>query len=373
MKEKGEEYVVKALSVYAKTTQQVITAYSIDELPTSIGLVFNSPANQLVYVDDEALWMRFDQHSHVYRLTSDSSSKIIQAINFDDDLVWFFFFVGFAIYCILLVWFVSRRVRALENVTLDFASGNFDARANTSSQHTVGTLNKSFNFMADKVSNLITSNRVLNNSVAHELRTPLFRLQWQADLLSATNLEENQRKLMLNIVEDIDGMEELIEEMLYYAKMERPETSTNLEELDVVFLLKSQIRRWQQESDLFIELEHDDPQLFVWLDQKLIKRVLDNLLRNAMRYADSRILIKLQQQGDSFKIEVHDDGIGIPEKEWPFLFDAFYSADKSRNKALSGFGLGLAIVKQIMNMHSAEVSVQKGELKGACFVLNFNK
>ncbi len=69
---------------------------------------------------------------------------------------------------------LSRRIRELERVTVEFASGNFKARASTASAKSVGTLNKSFNNMADKVSRLITSNKMLTNAVAHELRTPIF-------------------------------------------------------------------------------------------------------------------------------------------------------------------------------------------------------
>ncbi|MCQ6508102.1 two-component sensor histidine kinase, partial [Vibrio parahaemolyticus] len=77
---------------------------------------------------------------------------------------------------------------------------------------------------ADKVSRLITSNKMLTNGVAHELRTPIFRFNWQADLLAESSLNEQQTKYVNIIVEDIDEMEEMVEELIYNAKMEPPET-----------------------------------------------------------------------------------------------------------------------------------------------------
>ncbi|MDW1632236.1 histidine kinase dimerization/phospho-acceptor domain-containing protein, partial [Vibrio sp. Y176] len=183
--------------------------------------------------DERDFWFRFDESTPFFKISDNPNSPIIQAVNFDDNMVWIFFIAGFALYCVLLIWFLSRRIRELERVTVEFASGNFKARASTASAKSVGTLNKSFNNMADKVSRLITSNKMLTNAVAHELRTPIFRLQWQADLLADSSLNEQQTKYVNSIVEDIDEMEEMVEELLYYAKMERPETELRTESLEL--------------------------------------------------------------------------------------------------------------------------------------------
>lgn len=373
--EKGLEYTKSELEKFATASHRLLQPHTMDELPPEVKEVFDEdPTANIAFDDERDFWFRFDESTPFFKISDNPNSPIIQAVNFDDNMVWIFFIAGFALYCVLLIWFLSRRIRELERVTVEFASGNFKARASTASAKSVGTLNKSFNNMADKVSRLITSNKMLTNAVAHELRTPIFRLQWQADLLADSFLNEQQTKYVNSIVEDIDEMEEMVEELLYYAKMERPETELRTESLELNSLLSDLKNKWQQETPLSITVKDTDcKEAPIKTDPKLLKRALDNLLRNAMRYADSQIMLEVTEDEEHCMISIHDDGNGIDEKDWPHLFEAFYSADKSRNKSTSGFGLGLAIVRQIMELQRGDVSISHSPLGGACFTVSLPK
>ncbi|EGR2183061.1 HAMP domain-containing protein [Vibrio parahaemolyticus] len=373
--EKGLEYTKSELEKFATASHRLLQPHTMDELPPEVKEVFDEdPTANIAFDDERDFWFRFDESTPFFKISDNPNSPIIQAVNFDDNMVWIFFIAGFALYCVLLIWFLSRRIRELERVTVEFASGNFKARASTASAKSVGTLNKSFNNMADKVSRLITSNKMLTNAVAHELRTPIFRLQWQADLLADSSLNEQQTKYVNSIVEDIDEMEEMVEELLYYAKMERPETELRTESLELNSLLFDLKDKWQQETPLSITVKDTDcKEAQIKTDPKLLKRALDNLLRNAMRYADSQIMLEVTEDEEHCMISIHDDGNGIDEKDWPHLFEAFYSADKSRNKSTSGFGLGLAIVRQIMELQRGDVSISHSPLGGACFTVSLPK
>ncbi|EGR1575140.1 HAMP domain-containing protein [Vibrio parahaemolyticus] len=373
--EKGLEYTKSELEKFATASHRLLQPHTMDELPPEVKEVFDEdPTANIAFDDERDFWFRFDESTPFFKISDNPNSPIIQAVNFDDNMVWIFFIAGFALYCVLLIWFLSRRIRELERVTVEFASGNFKARASTASAKSVGTLNKSFNNMADKVSRLITSNKMLTNAVAHELRTPIFRLQWQADLLADSSLNEQQTKYVNSIVEDIDEMEEMVEELLYYAKMERPETELRTESLELNSLLSDLKDKWQQETPLSITVKDTDcKEAQIKTDPKLLKRALDNLLRNAMRYADSQIMLEVTEDEEHCMISIHDDGNGIDEKDWPHLFEAFYSADKSRNKSTSGFGLGLAIVRQIMELQRGDVSISHSPLGGACFTVSLPK
>ncbi|HAS6983384.1 TPA: HAMP domain-containing protein [Vibrio parahaemolyticus] len=373
--EKGLEYTKSELEKFTTASHRLLQPHTMDELPPEVKEVFDEdPTANIAFDDERDFWFRFDESTPFFKISDNPNSPIIQAVNFDDNMVWIFFIAGFALYCVLLIWFLSRRIRELERVTVEFASGNFKARASTASAKSVGTLNKSFNNMADKVSRLITSNKMLTNAVAHELRTPIFRLQWQADLLADSSLNEQQTKYVNSIVEDIDEMEEMVEELLYYAKMERPETELRTESLELNSLLFDLKDKWQQETTLPITIKDTDcKEAPIKTDPKLLKRALDNLLRNAMRYADSQIMLEVTEDEEHCMISIHDDGNGIDEKDWPHLFEAFYSADKSRNKSTSGFGLGLAIVRQIMELQRGDVSISHSPLGGACFTVSLPK
>ncbi|MDF2152710.1 ATP-binding protein [Vibrio sp. CAU 1672] len=373
--EKGPDYTLEQLKKLATSSHHLLEAKAPDQLPVEINQLFAThPTINTAFDEERNLWFRFESDSPIFKLSENPDSPVIQAIEFADNIVWIFFLAGFAVYCILLIWFLSRRVLALEKTTLDFASGNFDARADTSSAKSVGTLNKSFNEMADKVSRLITSNKLLTNAVAHELRTPIFRLQWQAELLADSTLNQQQQKYINSIVEDIDEMENMVEELLYYAKMDRPGAQLQASDISLHATIRELIDQWQRDTQLTISLNSNSTQeAKVLSDPALLKRALDNLMRNAMRYADNQIMLELKETEQHCEILVHDDGEGVEEQYWPHLFDAFFSADKSRNKSTSGFGLGLAIVKQIALLHNGEVAISHSPLGGACFHISLPK
>ncbi len=373
--EKGEEYTIQQLEKFATSSHMLLIAEEMKSVPSQIQQVFDEdPSINTAFDEERDLWFRFEPGSPTFKLSQNPNSPIIQAINFDDNIVWLFFLAGFALYCVLLIWFLSRRVRELEKVTIAFASGDFNARADTSSSKSVGTLNKSFNHMADKVSRLITTNRMLTNAVAHELRTPIFRLQWQADLLADASLNQQQQKYVDSIVEDIDEMESMVEELLYYAKMERPNAEIQTSSVALSSFTQSLLPKWQRDTQLSVLIDDSSsPMTTIEADPQLLKRALDNLLRNAMRYAQNQIVLEIAESPDKSCIRIHDDGCGVEEKDWPHLFDAFYSADKSRNKSTSGFGLGLAIVKQIVELQKGEVSISHSPYGGACFTIYFPK
>ncbi|HHC7296022.1 TPA: ATP-binding protein, partial [Vibrio campbellii] len=373
--EKGEEYTIQQLEKFATSSHMLLIAEEMKSVPSQIQQVFDEdPSINTAFDEERDLWFRFEPGSPTFKLSQNPNSPIIQAINFDDNIVWLFFLAGFALYCVLLIWFLSRRVRELEKVTIAFASGDFNARADTSSSKSVGTLNKSFNHMADKVSRLITTNRMLTNAVAHELRTPIFRLQWQADLLADASLNQQQQKYVDSIVEDIDEMESMVEELLYYAKMERPNTDIQTSSVALSSFTQSLLPKWQRDTQLSVLIDDSSsPMTTIEADPQLLKRALDNLLRNAMRYAQNQIVLEIVETPEKSCIRIHDDGCGVEEKDWPHLFDAFYSADKSRNKSTSGFGLGLAIVKQIVELQKGEVSISHSPYGGACFTVCFPK
>jgi two-component system sensor histidine kinase RstB len=115
----------------------------------------------------------------------------------------------------------------------------------------------------------------------------------------------------------------------------------------------------------------EQPQL-IRADSKLLKRALDNLVRNAFKYARTQVTLNVRLHQAQLYIEIHDDGDGVAQEHHAHLFDPFYVGDKARNKAKSGHGLGLSIVKKICEQHNASVHVgQSRTLNGAMFTIIF--
>ncbi|MFC5077891.1 Sensor protein RstB [Vibrio thalassae] len=368
----GKEKTLKMLDDFVEHTAQSLSIVSYSDLPEPAKSYFSTAQEHphTFYDSERHFWMRLVDQDTFYHIYSDDETQLRQAIELDNNLVWAFILIGFIVYSAALIWFLNRRVRKLERATIKLANGDLTARAPTAGKDQVGTLNKSFNEMADKISALITSNRSLTNAVAHDLRTPIFRIQWQADMLQESSLTEDQNEKILSILEDTDEMDDLISELLHFAKLESAETQIQKSTFDIGQLVTKLADKHSQNIPVTLK-SHLTPSSPLFADQTLIKRALDNLLSNASRYAKSKIELSVVY-GECVIITVEDDGNGIDEVHWPQIFDPFYSADPARNKSSSGAGLGLAIVKMVANKHKGSVKVEASELGGAKFVLSLS-
>ncbi|MCG9597547.1 ATP-binding protein [Vibrio sp. Isolate25] len=366
----GKENALAVLKEFIDNTAKTLTVFPSSDVPDEVKNYFdNDRIHPFTFYDGERdFWFMLSSPDVIYRVQPDVESDLRKAIEFDDDILWGFILGGFFIYTSGLIWFLSRRVRTLEEATMKFAQGDFNSRAPTGSRYRVGSLNDSFNYMADKISDLITSNRSLTNSVAHDLRTPVFRIQWQAEMLQDESLTQDQHEKVASIIEDTEEMEQMVDELLYFAKVERPDSVLNIEAIDLnqfMHALTNKLPDVKAEM-VKVEVEHS---LFIEGDSALLKRAINNLLSNALRYAEQKIRLSAMLENDAVLIIVEDDGPGIPTDHWNFIFDPFYSADPSRNKTNTGFGLGLAIVKLIIERHGGHAEVGASMLGGAKFVL----
>ncbi|NUW67591.1 ATP-binding protein [Vibrio coralliilyticus] len=366
----GKDQALIVLNEFIANTAKTLTAFPSSDVPEEVKNYFtNDRIHPFTFYDDERdFWFMLSSPDTIYRVQPDVESDLRKAIEFDDDILWGFILGGFFIYTSGLIWFLSRRVRTLEEVTMKFAQGDFNSRAPTGSRHRVGSLNDSFNYMADKISDLITSNRSLTNSVAHDLRTPVFRIQWQAEMLQDESLTKDQHDKIASIIEDTEEMEQMVDELLYFAKVERPDSAFNIEIIELAPFMHGLTNKLPETKLNLVSLEIQD-NLFVEADSALLKRAVNNLLSNALRYADEKIQLSAKLENETILFTVEDDGPGIPADHWNFIFDPFYSADPSRNKANTGFGLGLAIVKLIVERHGGRAEVGASLLGGAKFTL----
>ena len=330
----------------------------------------DSPNTFIFHDDERDLWFRLASSDNTYHYLPNSEAFVRQKIELEDDLIWLFFLASFILYGLCHLFIIFRRVKKLESATLAFAEGDLSSRAETSSGIAIGSLNKSFNLMADRIHRLIESNRSLTNAVAHELRTPIFRIQWQAEMLKDTPLNESQQNTVESIVEDTEEMEKMVDELLCYAKLDSCDLENLQQPVEINDFLGHAMTRWKKDTELDINLSLPEQPYEVLADEILLNRALDNLVRNAMKFARSQVLIEASAHQEQLKIAVHDDGDGVAQEHQARLFEPFYVGDKARNKAKSGHGLGLSIVEKICAQHNATVEVGKSQaLKGAVFTI----
>ncbi|WP_210459102.1 ATP-binding protein [Vibrio crassostreae] len=370
-REKGLLETQNLLKSYADKTRQNLRIIPFDNAPELVRKAFQQQGRNVYYHDEYFLWLRLVGSDDLYELSKNKNSYLRKQIKFENRLIWVFAITGFAFSGLFLVWRIKRRLNNLEMATVAFSHGDLLERASEKNSIKLGTLNRSFNVMADKIRDLINSNKSLTNAVAHELRTPIFRIQWQAELLSDLAPTPQQSKAIARILADTDEMEDMVDELLYYARLERGGFELLKQPIDANEWLKERFSIWEKETTLdLIKVPLKVP-ASLYVDLKLFNRAVDNIVRNAFKFADTKIVIELWYTDNEFVIEVHDDGKGVEAEHWPFLFDPFYSANAARNKGKTGHGLGLAIVKQVCDRHQAHVTVGESYLDGACFALSF--
>ncbi|WP_102305493.1 ATP-binding protein [Vibrio cyclitrophicus] len=371
-KNQGLEAAHQAISQFVETTRNTLVTFSPnDEIPEPVSRFFSTHPNSFIFHDDERdLWFRLASSDNTYHYLPNSEAFVRQKIELEDDLIWLFFLASFILYGLCHLIIIFRRVKKLESATLRFAEGDLSARAETSSGIAIGSLNKSFNLMADRIHRLIESNRSLTNAVAHELRTPIFRIQWQAEMLKDTPLNEAQQSTVESIVEDTEEMEKMVDELLCYAKLDSIDLENLQQPLEIRDFLNHALARWSKDTELNIDLSLPEQAHSILADKILLNRALDNLVRNAMKFARSQVLIEANVHQEQLQIAVHDDGDGVAQEHQARLFEPFYVGDKARNKAKSGHGLGLSIVEKICAQHNATVEVSQSQaLKGAVFTI----
>ena len=180
----------------------------------------------------------------------------------------------------------------LESAAQRFGEGHLTERIHFDSGSSFDRLGIAFNQMADNINALIASKKQLIDGIAHELRTPLVRLRYRLEMSENLTGAESQA---LN--RDIGQLEALIEELLTYARLDRPQTELRLSTPDLPVWLQTHINDVQSVNPQRKLLATITPGAYGALDMRLMERVLDNLMNNAMRYSETTLRIGLDLQG----------------------------------------------------------------------------
>ncbi|WP_413528924.1 two-component system sensor histidine kinase RstB [Rahnella inusitata] len=249
----------------------------------------------------------------------------------------------------------------LENSALRLGNGHLDERVNFDSASSLTRVGVAFNQMADNISTLIASKKQLIDGIAHELRTPLVRLRYR--LAISENLPESEQNA---INRDIGQLEALIDELLTYARLDRPQVALHLEKVNLADWLEDKVDDFRL-INTGRSIAYDSPQNidFGGVDLRLMERVLDNLVNNGLRYSQETLRISLWLDGETACLQVEDDGPGIPPEARLRIFEPFVRLDPSRDRATGGCGLGLAIVHSIAVAYQGRVAVDSSPLGGA--------
>lgn len=268
---------------------------------------------------------------------------------------------------------LERKLNKMELAVRRIRGGDLSARAQVQGSDEVSQLAHAFNGMAEHIQRLIDSQREMTRAVSHELRTPVARLRFGMEMLADTDDIDQRHDQLQLLDQDVEQLNQLIDEILTYAKLEQGTPSLKFETFELAGLLE----RVRNETQVLsaghsIEVESSGTEVRIEAEQRYLHRVIQNLAGNAVRYARSRVRLSGGIKGNWAWVCVEDDGPGIPEKDRARIFEPFARLDDSRTRSSGGYGLGLSIVQRIAFWHGGTVEVgQSPDLKGARFVFRW--
>jgi two-component system phosphate regulon sensor histidine kinase PhoR len=210
-------------------------------------------------------------------------------------------------------------------------------------------------------------------NVSHELRTPVSNIRGYAETLldGAIDDKKNAHDFTKIIYNESGRLASLINDILDLSKIESDTFKLNLGQHNLYEIVNKAINKLGKDAgNKNIVVDNVvNKELNFNVDESLLTQVLINLLHNAIKYSheNSKITVSSNIQQGLVTVDVEDQGIGIPERDLPRIFERFYRVDKARSKELGGTGLGLAIVKHIIQVHGGEVSVKSVEGQGSVF------
>ena len=285
------------------------------------------------------------------------------------------FFLGLAIFVFLWAWPISSGLASLTKAATAFGRGDFAVRATAKVSSPLKELVERFNAMAARIQRLIKSHKELSHAVSHELRTPIARIRFAMEIIRDEHDIELKNKYLDTMDESIEELDGLVDELLVYAKFDREEPELKFVSVDLRQMVGEIIEKYQLTEPNYQFSLVANKKLFANIDTDGIGKVVDNLLRNAVKYAKQNIQVSLSTVQTASKdtriiLTVEDDGKGIPSENWHTIFEPFVRLDKSRDRKSGGIGLGLAIVKRFVELHQGQVSVKKSPLGGVAFVVN---
>nr|WP_218947002.1 sensor histidine kinase BfmS [Acinetobacter sp. YH16052] len=269
---------------------------------------------------------------------------------------------------------MQRKLREVSYALNKMKSGNMSLRLPVEGSDEMSTLASSYNNMSDHIQRLIEAQRELMRAVSHELRTPVARIRFGVEMMADEDDYDYRLQQVEQIDKDIEALNTLIDEIMTYAKLEQGMPSIEFEQIDLYDVLNQVAQETEAlKTQKIIELHPMPVAVTVEAERRYLHRVIQNLVGNAVRYCDNKILISggLDQDGQAY-VCVEDDGPGIPEIDRARIFDAFARLDDSRTRASGGYGLGLSIVSRIAYWFGGTIQVdQSPTLGGARFTMTW--
>ena len=266
---------------------------------------------------------------------------------------------------------ILRPLGKLQRATREIKNGNLDFELDLTEQDEIGQLCQDFEEMRQRLKDSSEEkiqydmeNKELISNISHDLKTPITAIKGYCEGIidGVASSPEKLEKYVRTIYNKANDMDRLIDELTFYSKIDTNKIPYTFTKLDIGQYFSDCV------EELTMELESQnitlnyynyvEPGTMIIADTEQLKRVVNNIVSNSVKYLDKRrglLVIRLKDVGDFVQIEIEDNGKGIAQKDLPYIFDRFFRADSSRNSSKGGSGIGLSIVKKIIEDHGGKI------------------
>jgi len=296
-----------------------------------------------------------------------------------------------SILIILLIFFYAEMLNPLSKLkkaTKEIRDGNLDYELKICGRGDVRELCVDFEEMRKRLKDVAEEklqvdreNKILISNISHDLKTPITSIKGYAEgiIAGVANNPEKLDKYVRTIYNKANDMNSLIDELTLYSRIDTNKIPYNFERVKAssYFAAYADAIRMDLESQNF-ELtyyNYMEKDACILADDEQIRRVMNNIVGNSVKYNDKRqgiINIRVRDAKDMVQVEFEDNGPGIAKSDLPYVFDRFYRADASR-KSAGGSGIGLSIVKKIIEDHGGRIWVTSEEGTGTVFYFVLQK
>ena len=259
----------------------------------------------------------------------------------------------------------------LKKATQNIKEGNLDFVLDVEGKDEFSELCQDFEEMrrrlkesTEEKSLIEKENRELISNISHDLKTPITAVKGYVEGImdGVADTPEKMDRYVRTIYNKTNEMDHLINELTFYSKIDTNRIPYTFSKLNV----EDYFEDCSEEVGLELETRgielvyanYVEKDVMVIADGEQIRRVIHNIISNAIKYMDKPkgiIQIRIKDVGDFIQIEIEDNGKGIGPKDLPYIFDRFYRTDVSRNSSKGGSGIGLSIVKKILEDHGGKV------------------
>ena len=278
---------------------------------------------------------------------------------------------------IVLAW-VSRRIRRLNAAMLEYSGGDYDRRAGDRSRDEIGELARTFDTLADRLAETIRQlreaerqRRQLVANISHDLRTPLASLRGRVERLTDRTGDDPERQRELAAMQvHLESLEGLIERLFALSQLDSPLTADRAEDFPLPELAEDVLTRCEnlaQRRGVSLSTATAGELPLVHADPLRVGQILQNLVENGIKFnrEGGAVTVEMAPDPEGVRVTVRDTGTGIAPEDLPHIFERFYTGDRSRSGRSAG--LGLAIVQRSLERMGRRVEVASEPGRGSAF------